>query len=335
MNKIFLMIVFLSSITYGFSQKIHSPAELIKIMNDSKISYQIKVLDKPIECKDYSDKLNYHDYYRVSKDSGFITYKYNPNNEAKQLFDLAEKEFQSQNIDNALIDYKLALKADSSLSKIMTYIGQIYSTKGDYDNAIKWYKMAISRNYIDYMAHWFLADLYSDIKDVKDAVDEIVIAQILNRNNQRIKKSWINILEKAKRNSEDWCFNPQMEVSKISDNKISVSITNKWTGYAIAKALWTYDPGYRELMGASEGHHSTLEDRECLISLLAGLENAKINIKKDAQLRILKKALENKHLDEYILYEIILPDTPFVAFQLPEKTILDIKDYILTVRNTK
>jgi tetratricopeptide (TPR) repeat protein len=318
MNKYFLLIILLSSITYGFSQKIHSPAELIKIMNDSKLSYEIKVLDKPIECMDYSDKLNYHDYYRVSKDSGLITYKFNPNNEAKQLFDRAEKEFQTKNIDNALIDYRLALKMDSSLSKIMTYIGQIYSNKGDYDNAIKWYKMAISKNYIDYMAHWFLADLYLDRKDFKNAVDEIVIAQILNRNNSRIKKSWINILEKAKRNTEDWCFKPQMEISKISDNKISVSISDKWTGYAVAKALWTYEPGYRELMGVSQGQYSTIEDKECLISLLVGLENAKINIKKDAQLRILKKAVENKHLDEYILYEIVLPKTPFVAFQLPE-----------------
>jgi hypothetical protein len=49
----------------------------------------------------------------------------------------------------------------------------------------------------------------------------------------------------------------------------------------------------------------------------------------------MKEAAENKHLDDYILYEIVLPQTPFVACQLPEQSILDIKDYVLSIRNTK
>ena len=62
------------------------------------------------------------------------------------------------------------------------------------------------------------------------------------------------------------------------------------------------------------------------------LENKKAKTKKDPQLRVLKSAFYAKFLDQYILYEIILPETPFVAYQLPEKTILSIKDYILKVR---
>jgi tetratricopeptide (TPR) repeat protein len=334
MKKYYLIFFLLHSLVYGFSQKMHSTAEILKIMADSKISYEIKILDKAIECKDYSDKLNYHDCYRVSSDSGIYTYRINANANAKPLFDKAEALFQA-NPDSALVYYKLALKADSMLYNVMTYIGQIYGSKGDYEDAISWYKEAINKNYIDYMAHWFLADSYLAINNLKDAIDEITISQILNRNNPRIKKSMINIFEKAKRNKEDWCFNPQVELNKLSDNKISVAFNDKWTGYAMAKALWTFEPGYRESMGVSQGQYSTIEDKECLISLLIGLENAKINIKKDLQLSMLKEAAENKHLDEYILYEIVLPQTPFVAFQLPEQTILDIKDYILNIRCTK
>lgn len=334
MKKCSLIFVLLLMVTYLFSQQLHSPTEILKIMSDSKLSYEINTIRKTIECQDYSDKLNYHDSYRTTNDSGLSTYTIKANEEAKPLFDKAESFFQS-NIDSALVYYKLALKADSSLYNVITYIGQVYEHKHDYKNAIDWYKKAISKNYIDYMAHWFLADNLFKMGDSKNAIDEIVIAQILNRNNQNIKKSLMNIFEKSKISTIDWCFNPQVEMEKVSDNKVSLSFNEKWIGYAMAKALWTYEPGYRESMCVSKGDYSTLEDKECLISLLVGLENAKIKIKDDPQLMVLKEAAENDYLGAYILYEIVLPQTPFVAFQLPEQTILDIKDYILKIRNPK
>jgi len=97
--------------------------------------------------------------------------------------------------------------------------------------------------------------------------------------------------------------------------------------------LWLYEPGYSTLMGVEQGQYSTIEDKECLIALLVAQDNSKTEINNDPQLSILKEAAENKFLDEYILYEIVLPKTPFVACQLSEETILGIKDYILKVRN--
>lgn len=335
MKKLSVVFVFLSFIVCVFSQQIHSPAEIFKIIEGSKLSYEIKILDKPVECKDLSDKINLHDSYRVSTDSGLFTYKITVSNKAKPLFDKAEDFFQSNNADSAMLYYKLSLMADSSLFNAMTYIGQIYGSKGDITNAILWYKKAINNNYIDYMAHWFLADSYLALNDLKNAVDEIVIAQILNRNNPRIKKSMINIFTKAKRNIDEWCFNPQIELNKVSDNKITIAFNNNWTAYAMAKALWTYEPGYRESMGVSERLYSTIEEKECLIALLMGVENAKVKIKNDPQLRILKEAVENKYLNEYILYEIVLPQNPFVGFQLTEELITSIKEYVLNVRNAK
>jgi hypothetical protein len=215
----------------------------------------------------------------------------------------------------------------------MNYIGQMYEHKKDFANTIKWYKMAIRKNYIDYMAHWFLADAYDATGDLKNAADEIVIAQILNRNNQKIKKSAEEIFKKSYLGTADWYFNPQMELKKVSESQISVSVNEKWIGYAMAKALWLYEPGYSKSMGVEQGAYSIIEDRECLISEIVALENSKTEIENDPQLSILKEVADKDFLDEYILYEIVLPQTPFVAYQLPEESILKIKDYILTVRN--
>jgi tetratricopeptide (TPR) repeat protein len=333
MKKLFALSVLFLIATTLFAQKLHSPAEILQIMSDSKLSFEIKQLEKEIPCPDLSEKLNYHDSYRVTTDSTITTYRFKFSKESKPPYDKAEQFFSAHQADSALVYYEMAIKADSTLSNVMTYIGQIYEGKEERSKAIEWYRKAIRMNFIDYMAHWFLADNLLAIDSTKEAVQEIVIAQILNRNNPRIKKSLANIFEHAFLNTTDWCFNPQMELSKPAEGKVSISFTDKWTGFAMAKALWTYEPGYRESMGVANGHYSTIEDKECLISLLFGLENAKIDISKERQLVILKAAAENNYLQEYILYEVVLPKTPFVAYQLSEKTILGIKDYILKFRN--
>ena len=332
LNLLFFILLFS---TYGYSQKIKTNFEILQIMNDSKLAYEINTIDKPIECKDYSDKLNFHDSYRVSTDSGIYTYKYDVNEKAKPYFGKAEFFFELEELDSALYFYKLAVEQDSSLFNVLTYIGQIYEIKKDYDTAIQYYKMAIEKNYIDFMAHWFLADIYASTNKINDAVDEITIARILNRNNPRIRNAMVDIFNKANRDTLDWYFNPQIELNRISENKLFVGISEKWVGYAMAKALWLFEPGYRESMGVAEGEYSIIEDKECLIALLVAHENAKIQVTNDTQLSILKEAAENKQLEEYIFYEIVLPQNPFIAYRMPEKLILVIKDYILNIRNPK
>jgi len=316
----------------GYAQVIHTPVEILQLLTNSKVKYKIQKLDKTIECKDYSKNLNYHDCYRVTNDSTIETFKYTINDDALPSFNKAEEYFKT-NLDSALSYYHSALIMQPSLYMVMTYIGQVCEKKGNLSVAMEWYKTAINKNYIDYMAHWFLADAYESMGDLDKALDEIVIAQILNRNNSNIKTSMTRILKKAKRSTEDWYFTPQIKLSKDSDNTVNLAMNEKWFGYGMAKALWDYEPGYRESMGVSEGYLSSIECKECLASQYISLKNAKAKTKKDPQLQILQKAVDKKFLDQYIIYELFLPQNPFIANQLSEKTILSIKNYILEVRN--
>ena len=264
MRKLNLFFIFLLIAGYGYSQKIHSPEEILKLMNNSKLSYNINAINKPIVEKDFSNRLNGNSVYRVSTETGLSTRPYTLNEKAKPIYDKAEAFFKTHNVDSAFLYYRLTLNTDSTLYNVMTYIGQIYETRTDFNNAIFWYKKAISKNYIDYMAHWFLADIYSARNDMKNAVDEIVIARILNRNNPRIKEAMINIFAKDQRNKEDWNFNPQVDINKIADDKINVSYNENWIHYAMVKALWAYEPGYRESMGGKKDQYSMVEDQESL-----------------------------------------------------------------------
>jgi len=142
----------------------------------------------------------------------------------------------------------------------------------------------------------------------------------------------VAILKKAKRKYNDWYFTPQVELKGTLGKEATISTDSKWLGYGLSKALWEFEPGYRQSMGVDSGEISTTEYKECLYVMLVSMENSKTNIKKIPQLRILREAALNKHLNEYIMYEVVLPEHPFVACQLPEESIAEIKDYLLNVR---
>lgn len=215
----------------------------------------------------------------------------------------------------------------------MTYIGQTYEIEGDFDNAIEWYEKTISLNYIDYMAHWFLADAYKMRGELDLAVDEITIAMILNRNNPRIEKSLSDIYKLKKLKTDDWTFNPQIKIDSTGIDEVSISFSPDWLGYAMVKAVWKYEPGYKESMGVTSGSFSTIEEKECFISLMTSFD--KKRLKKHPEFKALKLSLDKKMIDEFIFYEIILPEYPFVAYQLTEEFLNEIKDYVKEIRGNK
>lgn len=333
MKKLILLFLIFISLP-SVSQDLHTPAEILKILEKSGISYEMNILANPIKCIDKSDNLVSHDYYRVITDSSITTFKYKIKPEALPYFEKAEFHFSNKNLDSARIYYEKVLESDPLYYKVMTFIGQMYGSLGNLEKSLEWYKKTIEVNYIDYLAHWLIADIYRMQGDLDNAVNEITIASILNRNNPRLKNLQSEIYKLAKLKTDDWCFNPQVEISS-EGNTVKVSFDEAWIGYAMPKAIWRYEPGYKESMGVKENQFSTIEDKECLLNLIIALKNSKANTKKYPDITNLKKAIDKGFITEYILYEILLPEHPFTASQFSEETISKIKDYILTVRHSK
>ena len=48
-----------------------------------------------------------------------------------------------------------------------------------------------------------------------------------------------------------------------------------------------------------------------------------------------KKDEKQNMIDEFILYEIVLPDYPFVAYQFSEELIISIKNYVKEIRGNQ
>lgn len=325
-----VLLIFILNLSKIEAQSLHSPAEIFQIMEKSETVYSINPLGTKIESPDRSQNLNTNFYYRKIKDSTIYTYEYTVNPQAAQFAEQAEAYFRDSKYGLAQMMYEKAYSTDTSNYQLMTYIGQMYGIQDKYDIAANWYQQAINKNYIDYMAHWFLADIYKDQGKIKEAVEEITIALILNRNNPRIKSAMTSIYKLAKLKTVDWNFTPQIQIDSTGPKQVNIMYANDWLGYAMVKSLWMYEPGYSESMGTKRGNFSLLEEKECFISLLTVLN--KKAIKKNPEFAALQYALDNRMIDEYIIYEILLPNHPFVAYQLSEQFISDIKDYIITVR---
>ncbi len=314
--------------------KMHTPAEMVKIAIDSKLTYNLGILDKPLTPEDYSDNLLMPEYYIVEKDGSILLKKYNVNGKAKLLFQEAEADFQSNKLTEAREKYLMAYAEDTTLSLALTFAGQASEHSANYVDAESLLKRSIRQNYADYMAHWFLADVYEHNGAIKKAKEEILIAHILNRNNPRIIAAMKKILLKEGYTyNNDWQFNPQIMVQK-TDTGITVQYEGVWLGYAIANALWLYEPGYKESMGISKDADLSLNqdrEKEGLLSVLITAKNdEKKKYSKDVM--ALQAATEKKMFQEYLFYEIWLPKRPDIALLLPTKFIDEISTYVMKVR---
>ncbi|MET0392341.1 MAG: tetratricopeptide repeat protein [Chitinophagaceae bacterium] len=316
--------------------KLHTPAEILQILTDSKVQYEIGILAQPLRPTDQTQNLNYNNVYRRRTASGFSTVRYSQSDALENVMTKAENAFAGKQYDSARAYYLQALETDTSYYTVLTYIGQTYGIQKNWDKAIEWYQKAIRSNYIDYMAHWFLADAYIEVKEPEEAKKEILIAHILNRNNPRIRLSLNYVLKNNGLSMNTWIFNPQYTVTKDADNKVKVQYGDGWLSYALTKAVWAHEPGYSESMGyKNDSFFRELEEKEALIGMLIS-EDPKTQALPET-LALQKATADGKEnrLQEFVFYEILLPKHPAVALQLPDQLIEDIMAYILEVRCEK
>ncbi|MBN2614054.1 MAG: tetratricopeptide repeat protein [Bacteroidales bacterium] len=334
MKKILLILSLSLFTSYSISaQKIHSFSEIMKMMTNSPVNYQVELLKNPAPVPDRNNKVNYNDVYREVNGTSIRSYKYSIPGNVKPIYDEAEKDFSNNKILKARELYQKVLSLDSSLYQVITYIGQTYEMSGNYEEAMKWYRQAIDKNYIDYMAHWFLADAYMKKGEVKKAVDEITMAQILNRNNVRIHNSLKRIYQAAKMDTTSWTFNPQMKIDSIGVNKVEIASDKLWLPYALVTAFWKFELKYSKSMGVEKGQLSTTQSKEALAALIGALK--KKDYRKNPELRALQLAISNKLVTEYILYEIWLPQYPQIAYQFSKSTLNDLRNYVISIRGGK
>ncbi len=324
------------------AQKYHTGADMYKIMEESKLAYNVGVsLDSmDIEYDTYSQRLVMAGTYvdrsgrqpelRLHSDRMF---KYP---ELKDQYFRAEEHFTKHNYDSARAYYQMILDVLPDNSNIMTYMGQSYGIQKEFEQAKEWYTQAIEANPAEYMAHWFIADIYKREENYDLAVQHITIAHLFNRNNPRLLAALTDIYALNETPYDPWVFRPVYALHKGEAHNrdigldVADSLAAPWIGYAMCKALWAFEPDYADemLAGASEPPF-LIEERECLLSLatiVLGLYDQQPI--PQVEFRKMIEALENKAMDTFLLYEIVLRRNPSVAALLPPAVLQSLTAYI-------
>jgi len=338
--KYYSLIFIVFQFNYLFSQGLHTPSDLIRMLESSDIKYNIDIYDVRIDPVDRSDLVIDNIFYRLDSSGTQVTriypYELGANSEVKELFLLAQKLIAAEQIHEArnLCIKILGLAPD--YFRVMTLIGQTYMLEGNLDKAQEILENTILINDLDYKAHWYLAEVLLMKKLNEQAVYEIIIAKILNRNHGGIDESLFRIYKKSNVKYSNWSFIPQMKIDQLNDSLVHIICREDWLGYACCKTLWHFEPGYCESMGVGNNQLSIIEERECLANYMVSVGISRNKYQNENVFLALNKALDLNHIAEFIYYEIWLPDNPYLVYSLPTVMLERIAFYVLKVRtNTK
>jgi len=321
-----ILILICALVALSFAKDENPLQEAMEIIKESKTLYSLKYLDKPIPVPDRSRLINYP-VYREKKGDSYDVKAIKATGEAKKLLDKAENYFGSHQYAKARDAYTLALQEDPKLYSAITYIGQTYGIEKNWDKAELWYKKAIEANYVDFLAHWLLADVYKIKGQKEKALDEISIAKVLNRNNPRLEALRKEIYGLNGLNIKNWTFNPQVTMSRDSvTGNVNIVADSIWSYYAFVQAAWFYEPVYKAK--AKKYSMPQAMYRECLMGFLPFIGDKALVDSVDV-LKRLVKVIEADKLDEFVFYDMLLLDYPTASFQLDKKQIEGLKDYLI------
>lgn len=299
---------------------INPPLQILKIMEESEIRYNIDI-DENMTSNDTTKPIKLHNQYYIKHNGNAINLdEYNLSDDLSDSLNKAEKLFQNGQYKYAKKLYQYIYKKDTTYNYALTLIGDVFFMQGDLEKAKYYFKKSISKNFIDYSAHWFLADAYWKSGETKKAVKEITLAHIFNVNHEKLKKKLIYYRSETGNKFNNWIFKPIYSVSK-QNGKVKIRFKMEWMGYAFVKAIWKYEPDYcKNKIGKSkkESEYNTLEEKEAILSYLV------MNKEEDHINNIVMEG----YIIEFILYEIIAKKYPRTLLLLPKDQQEKLFDYV-------
>jgi hypothetical protein len=299
--------------------KLHTPAEIMKIMEDSKLVYEIKDEFDPKSIVDTPRVLSNQMYLKEDKD-GYTLLSFTLSEQAQPVYNEAEEAFHKKDYANAIELYEKLIQVQPSYFHALTLIGDAYYCSEKYDSAIIFFKRSITNNFADYNAHWFLADTYNKCHLIDSALKEITIAHLLNVNHENLIKALRNYRDKSNRPWKEWNYIPQYTLSK-DGNRVTINTTVNWFGYALVKAVWKYEPGYAESMIGKTNTKLVInwpEEKEAVIASLSdSLKSERIT-----------PIIESDYISEFIIYELAAKRAPSMMMLLPRDSFYRVAEYV-------
>ncbi len=335
----FVSVVVVLLWTGMFADEIHTFKEIMDVLKQSELTYALNG-DEHVACHSaqYNQAVNLHGLFLEKQNGKVVLKRYSYSGDVAKFLNNAERFFGKYDYKQALDNYLSAWKLSPHNSQLMTYIGQAYRLQGQTDKTIEWYKKAIDENPLDYMAHWFLADLYAETGKKQKALREITAAHILHPLNPRILVSLHSIYALNGLLFPKWHFAPCYQLKKRGKHTVEVTFPPdklEWMAYASCEAAWQYEPGYKEsVLQKTKQFPLFVREKECLLSAYTvyRTQREKGTAEADSFFDALQRAIKKKMLHTFVLYEIVLKQNENVAYVISSDLRAKIADYLLKVK---
>lgn len=276
---------------------------------------------------------------------------FSQNAEADRLMNEAEGFFSSGKLDDALANYQKALQIDPTLYAAALFSGDVYSQRGDFQNAEVWYQKAIAIDPTRETAYRYSATPFMKQRKFDTARDRYVEAFITEPYNNYTTAGltqWAQVTGTR-------LAHPSIEIptdvtfDEKGDAKINLGLSAllggkddgsfAWIMYGTTRTDWHKQKFAKTFPGEKAYRHSLPEEAEALrsvISFATGDKDKKAKSAKSLNPSIakLKKLDEEGLLEAYILLarpdDGIAQDHPAYLKQNRDKLRRYVVEYVLT-----
>jgi len=309
----------------GWSQTLHTPAQIIELMKGSTINYTVDSLTiiarfktgKVISRKDLSAKLSETQALPLgSQPKGFEDLRQGDCTKAIKFLIKKSEAYKELSMENQLDFCECLHKAGEwELS-----LALLNALDAQFPNHYE-----ISRK---------LAHALSQTGKASLAYEKITKAWLLNRNHSIIRSERLAMGTALGLSQEDWEWSPKVRVQKTTQGPlISFRPPNTWLAYGLCEAVWEYEPGYAaSMINLSNRGIESIRATECLMNaMIAYVHDSNISQPIPA-LEALKRAVEKQLTGAFILFELKLPNKPDLAYDLSPEELANLTTYLRTCR---
>lgn len=240
----------------------------------------------------------------------------------------AEALFRAGDYDIALDEYRRILAAVPSHTYFYTLIGDAFFNMGRYDSAAWYFGLAIERNFIDYRAHWFLADALRALGDTVAAVRELTVAHVLNPSHPVLKNAMIAVRNRAGLPWSDWTLRPLSDI-RFRGDTVHLMLHQDWMVYTLVKALYLAEPGYGRDAQPDTGTPADFNPSAEMVALSIWAQAPTIAPDTSLARARVNYAIANNHLLPLVYYELLAHRYPIALRLLSPGTIGMLANYVL------
>lgn len=308
------------------------PSDILKRLESSPVQIRISGIEMlqdvargRLADETWKQMVQPVEYPKVKRRGGNITLESWPRPKAVEAtMEKAELAFQHKDYGEAATWYRKTLSIAPDFYIARAYLGDthLFGGKGP-KAAIAEYDQAIAANPDDYRLYFFRANAYRQLDDLPSSLADLRRSLVLKPRNAIL----LGALQKARGamgRAEPEVFVPRGFVRREGD-AISVYADidrPEWLAWANCKAMWMTDAQHRkEMLGTTDYGWSTIEELECLGSLMGIYEARKASGEGPTDMRLerLRDIVKDGLAPAFVVYELGSRVDPQIVLRLDDK----------------